>query len=67
MHRSNGGADVTFTEWEEAKAHAAGDSRMRLNGYPAADHPGCGTGSALRRETALWRGRRRWASPNCAI
>lgn len=47
MHRSNGGADVTFTEWEEAKAHAAGDTRMRLNGYPAADHPGCGTGSAL--------------------
>ncbi|MFI7241000.1 hypothetical protein [Streptomyces qinglanensis] len=47
MHRSNGGADVTFTEWEEAKAHAAGDTRMRLNGYSAADHPGCGTGGAL--------------------
>ncbi|MFE9335172.1 hypothetical protein [Streptomyces sp. NPDC007063] len=38
---------MTFTEWEEAKAHAAGDTRMRLNGYPAADHPGGGSGGSL--------------------
>ncbi|MBO8193232.1 hypothetical protein ITI46_16375 [Streptomyces oryzae] len=36
---------MTFTEWEQAKATAASGTdgtRMQLNGYAAADHPGGG-------------------------